>query len=130
MNKCDGYRTIERLRYTPFGNYKYYATIGVCNGTKERDECSCGGDRTKCDFYPEVREKAFNEQKNNKNRNAKDCLLVTFDYCSPDVATLTVLTDNGDSTVMLHELYGDKALKIYKELTGKQIRGIDYGETL
>ena len=32
-----------------------------CWGTKERDECSCGGDRTKCDFYPEVREKALKE---------------------------------------------------------------------
>lgn len=34
----------------------------VCNGTRERDICSCGGDRTKCDFYPEVREKAKKEQ--------------------------------------------------------------------
>jgi hypothetical protein len=33
-----------------------------CNGTRERDECSCGGDRTKCDFYPEVREKAKKEE--------------------------------------------------------------------
>ena len=33
-----------------------------CNGTKERDECSCGGDITKCDFYPEIREKAKKEK--------------------------------------------------------------------
>ena len=32
--------------------------IGRCNDTKERDECRCGGDPTKCDFYPEIREKA------------------------------------------------------------------------
>ena len=38
-------------------------TVCKCNGTRERDECSCGGDRTKCDFYPEVRKKA----KRNKN---------------------------------------------------------------
>lgn len=31
---------------------------GVCNGTKERDACDCGGDERKCDFYPERREKA------------------------------------------------------------------------
>ena len=31
-----------------------------CNGTRERDECDCGGDRIKCDFYPNVREKARN----------------------------------------------------------------------
>lgn len=28
---------------------------GVCNGTKERDACDCGGDERKCDFYPERR---------------------------------------------------------------------------
>ena len=28
-----------------------------CNGTRERDECCCGGDRVKCDFYPEVRQR-------------------------------------------------------------------------
>jgi hypothetical protein len=29
-----------------------------CFGTKEQDPCRCGGDRTKCDFYPEIREEA------------------------------------------------------------------------
>ena len=24
----------------------------VCWGTKEQDRCSCGGDKSKCDFYP------------------------------------------------------------------------------
>ena len=32
-----------------------------CWGTRERDECSCDGDRTKCDFYPEIREKVLKE---------------------------------------------------------------------
>lgn len=32
--------------------------VGRCNGTKERDECRCGGNPAKCDFYPEIREKA------------------------------------------------------------------------
>lgn len=27
-----------------------------CNGTKERYYCECGGDPTKCDFYPEKRD--------------------------------------------------------------------------
>lgn len=26
---------------------------GRCNGTKERDECACGGNVALCDFYPE-----------------------------------------------------------------------------
>ena len=56
--KCDCYKTIERLHYTPFYTQAYYETVGICNGTKEREECSCGGDRTKCNFYPEIREKA------------------------------------------------------------------------
>ena len=25
---------------------------GICNGTKEREQCHCGGDTSKCDFYP------------------------------------------------------------------------------
>lgn len=27
----------------------------ICNGTRELEECSCGGDPSKCDFYPEKR---------------------------------------------------------------------------
>ena len=30
--------------------------VGVCWGTAERDACSCGGNKSKCDFYPSVRE--------------------------------------------------------------------------
>ena len=30
-----------------------------CWGTRERDPCSCGGDKRKCDFYEEVRNKAL-----------------------------------------------------------------------
>lgn len=38
--------------------YNYAGDIGKCNGTRERDACSCGGDEAKCDFYPEVRKRA------------------------------------------------------------------------
>ena len=34
---------------------------GRCNGSRERDVCNCHGDRTLCDFYPEVREKAIKD---------------------------------------------------------------------
>ena len=57
MKKCDYYRTREKFIYSPFDT-TYSTTVGVCFGTKECEECSCGGDRTKCNFYPEVREKA------------------------------------------------------------------------
>ena len=33
----------------------YIAEIERCSGTKEVDVCNCGGDRGKCDFYPEKR---------------------------------------------------------------------------
>ena len=61
MNKCDSYHIEQRLRYTynPITGspIPHDVDVGVCWGTKETDECSCGGDRTKCDFYPEVRKK-------------------------------------------------------------------------
>jgi hypothetical protein len=34
----------------------FFGKVGVCWGTAERDACSCGGDKSKCDFYPNVRE--------------------------------------------------------------------------
>lgn len=34
----------------------FLGKVGVCWGTAERDACSRGGDKSKCDFYPSVRE--------------------------------------------------------------------------
>lgn len=47
--KCDCY-----YEY-PDGYKGMYGNRGVCYGTKECDPCSCGGDKSKCDFYPERR---------------------------------------------------------------------------
>lgn len=70
MNKCDCYHTRTKTTYLdpasiahitgkwPKNNGVIEKEVGECWGTKEREECSCGGDRTRCDFYPEVREKA------------------------------------------------------------------------
>ena len=30
--------------------------VSVCWGTKEKDLCTCGGDKKKCNFYPENRQ--------------------------------------------------------------------------
>ena len=38
--------------------YEKGSFIGRCNGTREHDCCVCGGDELKCDFYPEVRDRA------------------------------------------------------------------------
>ena len=59
MSKCDCYHTEPKTRYTyhpitgsPIG---HNIEVGVCWGTRECEECSCGGEESKCDFYPEVR---------------------------------------------------------------------------
>lgn len=38
-------------------------TIGRCLGTKEIELCDCGGDESKCDFYPERRKKSKKPKK-------------------------------------------------------------------
>lgn len=42
----------------------FLGKVGLCWGTQERDACSCGGDKSKCDFYPSVREKEKKPQSN------------------------------------------------------------------
>ena len=58
MNKCDCYCVEEHWYMKPDPWRWAVSDVAKCNGTKERDVCSCGGDPAKCDFYPEVREKA------------------------------------------------------------------------
>lgn len=56
MSKCSCYYTEEKTSY-PFGDmFPMKETIGRCNGTREQDQCLCGGDPAKCDFYPKKRE--------------------------------------------------------------------------
>ena len=49
MEWCKGYS----LEYNDREGY-----ISRCNGTKERDVCSCKGDKSKCDFYENVRDES------------------------------------------------------------------------
>ena len=39
-------------------SYTTYSSESRCLGTKEVDRCNCGGDESKCDFYPEKRKAA------------------------------------------------------------------------
>ena len=39
-------------------SYTTYSGESRCLGTKEVDRCNCGGDESKCDFYPEKRKVA------------------------------------------------------------------------
>lgn len=62
MKKCDCYKERHTI-VCGFADRASTKTRGICNGTRERDECTCGGDSAKCDFYPEKREMAAKEIK-------------------------------------------------------------------
>ncbi len=56
-----------------------------CLATRETEWCSCGGDQMKCDFYPEIRERA----KNNPDIQAAIAYYnrgINEDIFSPEVA--------------------------------------------
>lgn len=52
--KCDSYHTEQRFMSLDFGvlgTGSRTKIVGVCWGTKEREECYCHGDKRKCSFY-------------------------------------------------------------------------------
>ncbi len=57
MEKCKCYHT--QMRYHLDTNVE--EPVGYCYGTKECEECSCGGDMSKCDFYDYKRKQAQDE---------------------------------------------------------------------
>ena len=72
MSKCDSYH-LEPERHYFVDEYgaPIYENINVprCWGTKEKDVCNCGGDKSKCNSYRRVRsetseEKSFATTKN------------------------------------------------------------------
>ena len=60
MDKCKCYHQQEAFRniYNPLtgGTMRQKTSVGVCWGTREKDECTCGGDKSKCNFYPKEEE--------------------------------------------------------------------------
>ena len=67
MADCKSYHLYDKWTYT-YDRYtgqpeKHSTPVGVCWGTKEQDECLCGGNRCNCDFYPEVRESSGKDTK-------------------------------------------------------------------
>ena len=65
FTKCDCYRTRIVKHYLSEYEKGYYAALhggsrvdftdeeeSYCIGTKERECCTCGGDKRMCDFYP------------------------------------------------------------------------------
>lgn len=57
IDVCDCYHTRDKRIRESFYGKAIRELIGECWGTRERDECACGGDPSKCDFYPEKRKK-------------------------------------------------------------------------
>lgn len=117
-NKCHCYHTQKKTRYT-YNQYTgspipHDVEVGVCWGTKECDECNCGGNETKCDFYPEVRKKAKKESV----RVGEDYLIITYDCCHPDVPTLCIAREEGSKVRVLNTIQGDAAFGMYHYLTG------------
>lgn len=62
-DKCDCYRVSKERHYLADYEKGYYEAIyhkpapeyeikhnGICYGTKDRETCDCGGDRSKCNF--------------------------------------------------------------------------------
>ena len=62
MTRCKYYRETFRKEVLLYGHTAVDVRYGYCHGTRECDMCNCGGDPTKCDFYPEVREKAEHDK--------------------------------------------------------------------
>ena len=66
MNKCDCYRVESEIHcFVDENDVPIYESINVprCLGTKEKDVCDCGGDKSKCNFYERVRAEAAEKEK-------------------------------------------------------------------
>ena len=85
-DKCKSYHTqdVTKFTYNRFTgdcDGSYTVQEGRCWGTKECEPCNCDGNRYKCDFYPEVREKG-NEPKNMSAENTPTILGINVSVCS------------------------------------------------
>ena len=78
MEKCSSYHIKRYIRGWKDSNTPIYEReVGVCWGTKECEECSCEGDKAKCDFYPELRlEAQFDELK--KSLDYRICAAISL----------------------------------------------------
>lgn len=73
---CGCYHTKDVTRYTydqftGLCNGSYSDSVGVCWGTRECEECNCGGNELKCTHYPEKRKEAEKKLKERIGENNK-----------------------------------------------------------
>lgn len=123
MRRCDCYiEDRQFVDYTPLMK-PLYKTVSLCLGTKEQDQCSCGGDRTKCDFYPEVREKAKKDLMFYgtfvDSDGIEDSLILGIDISKMDESTIVVGRNVCGSYEIINRIRGDEAEAIYNKLIGK-----------
>lgn len=50
MDKCKCWEEFKQIKGW-YENKPMYIIVPICNGTKEREKCSCNGDKEHCDFY-------------------------------------------------------------------------------
>lgn len=139
---CECYRITEETRYlTDFEQGIVFAKTGKriskekvkvahCWGTKECEECKCGGDRSKCDFYPEVREEAEKEQKiEETKKKAKDLeeLLYWMRTHMTSVTRYVFLKEDGKRHEEEYKALAQNAVnEILKIINGKGKKGYTY----
>ena len=55
---CEEYKNKNTYdKFTGLQDGQYSVLIERCNGTREREECSCGGNRLKCTHLKDIEEK-------------------------------------------------------------------------
>lgn len=78
MSKCKYWDSFleEQTRYTKYGGkYTEVVMCGRCTGTKETERCYCNGHETRCDFYPETKERALKAKEAFLNRSKEQMLV-------------------------------------------------------
>lgn len=72
MAKCKYHESYldNRTRYTKYGDtYTEVVMCGRCTGAKNTPVCYCHGDETKCDYYPDTKERAIKAKEEFINRD-------------------------------------------------------------
>lgn len=75
MSKCDCYHIESETSWLVGGDgsaVRGTTNVPRCWGTKERDVCDCGGDKSKCNFYERVRIEAAEEKKSSERKDILD----------------------------------------------------------
>ena len=102
--ECDCYRQYTDTLGKSFGR---------CLGTKEIETCYCGGDESKCDFYPERRKKSA--------KTSSGAYVVSWDFSNGnDVGTLLVGIRRNGRLKIVNAFQGEEAYDIYKKLSTKK----------